>query len=700
MNKTSLSEEKNYKNIIFGIILLFIISNFAISATLYFYHISAQKDALFTEISNKSRAIGMSVKNILEHAVSLDIPLEAVRGTPQYLNNKLKQSPELEYLVLTNEKGEILAKTEEVRDSLRGSLIRFAKSINSDDEQPEPFKIYSSYNIPLLIKSKDKVIGYLHVGIAAKIIKNNISSVFYDILVILIASIVIGYEFLSYFFMNSIIHPVREFIKSLQRISSNDFSSVNQIGMHDVFSELLIYINKDIINLNTKFKSLIQRYLSLKSSNAYHDIVGDKVKEVRVHSKWAENEPQEIFLSPIVSNLRLLAFLIIFSEAILIPILPSYAAQFYEPTFYFSKQFTSSLPITFFMLFALLSIPLSPRLSYKFGFRKTFIIGYSLIALGYSMIYIGDGLIPLLLSRSLTAIGFSTSYICFQNYVSAYATTEMKLRSYAIFSVAIGSAYICGAPLGGLLVENIGLKYTFLLAILAAVSAIMITRKYIHDLRTYTLTAERKVTKKSIHLFKIPELLLSVFCSGLPMRLLHSSLVCFLYPLYLQQLGNSQSAVGRTMMVFGIVMFLVAPIAPRFVAKISKSPLVTIIVSFIMGISMMMDQFFHTTEGVIFGLAIYAIGSVIHVSAMMSILEDVFKKVSSEHTQSTILSFYFIFERIGMIFGPVLTSILLAHFSYSKTLFYMGAMILFLNSIYASYLLIGSRQTNKPLVRS
>ena len=699
MNKTSLSEEKNYRNTIFGIILLFIISNFAISSALYFYHISAQRDALFTEISNKSRAIGISIKNILEQAVSLDIPLESVRGTHQYLNNKLKQSPELEYLVLTNEKGEILAKTDEVRDSLRGSLIRFAKSVNSNAEQPDPFKIYSNYNIPLFIKSKDKIIGYLHVGIAAKIIKNNISSVFYDILVILIASIVIGYEFLSYFFMNSIIHPLREFIKSLQRISSSDFSSVNQIKMHDVFGDLLTHMNTSMVNLNAQFKSLIQRHSLLKSSNAYHDLVDDKIKEVRILSKWAEDEPKIIFLSPIVSNLRLLAFLIIFSEAILIPLLPSYAAQFYEPTFYFSKQFISSLPITFFMFFALITIPFSSKLSYKFGFRTAFVVGFSLIALGYLMVYFGDGLTPLLISRSITAIGFSISYICFQNYVAAYASADIKLRSYAIFSVAIGSAYICGAPLGGLLVENIGLKYTFLFAVLASVSAIIITRKYIYDLKTYTLTAARKVSKKPWHLFKIPELFFAVICSGLPMRLLHSSLVCFLYPLYLQQLGNSQSAVGRTMMVFGIVMFLVSPIAPRLVTKFSDPPLVAIVVSFMMGGLMMMDHFFQTTEGVILGLAIYAIGSVIHVSAVMAILESIFKKVSQEHTQSTILNFYFTFERIGMIFGPIITSVLLTHFSYSKTLFYIGIMILFLNSIYSAYLLFDSRRAQKTLVK-
>lgn len=696
MEQKNSSQEQNYQSTIFGIILLFVVVNLAISSVLYMYHVNAQKAALLTEISNKSRAIGSSIEDLIEHSIELGIPLENIQGKKSYLQNKLKQAKEISYLVLTDEKGNILSKTDDVRDSLTGSFKRFAQSTVSINDKMEPFQIYSDYNIPLCINEGNHIVGFLHVGISSKLIQNNISSVFYDILVILLASLVIGYEFLNYFFMNAIVHPLRNLVRGLQSTSLRDFSSINQITMRDTISLMSERINQVIINLNTSLLSFKKRQDNLSSHNLYVDLVAEKTKETDVNFKWANGIPETVPPLPIITNLRLLGFLIIFSEAVLIPLLPSYAAQFYETTFYFSKQVTSSLPVTFFMIFALLSIPLSSVISNRIGFRKTFFVGYGLIALGYMLVFMGDSLLLLLVSRSVTAVGFSVSYICFQNYVSAYATDEEKLRSYAIFSVAIGSAYICGAPLGGLLVDNIGLKYTFLLATLAAIAAILITNKYIFDLKRKE-TDEKLVPGKAWYLFKQPEIAISVICSGLPMRLLHASLICFLYPLYLQHLGNSQSAVGRSMMVFGISMFIISPFAPRLVDKLSGSPWIVIISSFLMGSVMMMDRFFQSTESVLIGLAVYAIGSVVHVSAMMALLESWGTRHQDQYTKSTVLNFYFIFERIGMICGPIITSILLAKSSYSQTLFIMGLSILILNALYALYHVFKSKKLQRTI---
>jgi MFS family permease len=689
-------EDRSYKQSIFKITFLFFVLNFILASFLYIYHITSQKEDLFAAMGEKSQTIGYSVVDLYQKATELGIPLNEVVGGNEYLDESMKASKELEYLVVTDAKGDVIARSTEIEDKtkqnarherLKGHFKVFARSVETINEKIFLFKIYSYTNIPLRIINNGKLEGYLHVGVSNQAIDANIDNIFYDIALILFASLLIGYEFLSYIFRNSMIQPMLDFNRALHRIDDRDFSEVESSRTKDNFGNILDDLNKNTIKLTTWFASIKDRLKNISPTNGHYDIIKDSIYEMSRKFKYPEEEIKVNPVTPVVINLRLVMFLVILGEAILIPSIPSYAATYFQPSFFItSVQFLSALPIIIYMTFVCIGIPLVPKLSYRIGFKKSFMLGAFISAAGYLIGFMFEHLAGLLVSRLISAIGFSICFVSSQNYVAAYAAEQSRIQSYSIINIASGAAYICGMPVGGILVDTVGYRPLFFFSFLCSIACFVISKRYIVDIGNVTLRKKRHTEKSMRDLFKIKELVFAVLCSCLPTRLLFTGVICFLYPLYLHSLGNSQSIVGRIMMLYGLITYLIASSVPKYVKKIKNPALLTVYMSVLITIPMMVHPFYKSTQAIIAEILVNTTCVIIYISAQMNILDRISVKYSQEHTKTAILGFYYLFERIGMIFGPVITSLILIKTDFSHTLFYLGLGLFVINVIYLIFL--------------
>lgn len=689
-------EEKSYKQSIFKITLLFIVLNFIIASFLYIYHITSQKEDLFIAMSEKSQTVGNSVVGLFQKATELGIPLTEIVGGDEYLNESLKPAKEVEYLIVTDAAGNIISKTNEIEEKgkqagsherLKGQFKLFSKNTKTITEEISAFKIYSYNNIPLRIINNGKLEGYVHVGVSNRAVDANIDNIFYDIALILLASLLIGYEFLSYIFRNSMIQPMRDFNRGLKRIMDKDFSEVESARTHDNFGNILTDLNKSTIQLAHWYGKVKRKLEKISPLNGHYDIIKDSINELSVKFKYPKGEVKHSHLYPVVRNLRLIMFLVIFSEALLIPAIPGYAATFFQPNGFISTvQFLSALPIIMYMLLVGACIPLVPRLTCKIGFKKSFMLGSLISATGYFVGFLFDFLSGLLIARVITAVGFAICHVSTQNYVACYATEEARIPSYSIINIASGAAYICGMPVGGILVDTIGYKALFFFSMIAALTAIVIARRYIVDLSISELRSKIISNNKFLSLFKIKELVFTVIFSCLPTRLMFTGVICFLYPLYLHHLGNSQSIVGRIMMLYGLVTYFIASSIPKYMGKVKNPAALTIAASVLITIPMMFDPLFKSTQAIIFEILVNTTCAIIFISAQMNMIDKISKEHSEKHSKTSMLVFYYTFERLGMIIGPGLTSMILIRSDFSHTLMYLGMGLFTTNLIYATFL--------------
>lgn len=681
--------KKFFDRMIVKTIILTMFVSFIGSSLLFYLHTQEQEKTLQFEIENRSRAVGRSIINVFQLALKLGIPFENMVAVKDFLDVNLKNTGELDYITITDLQGELLYKTTNFKNSIKGSFKRFARDSYPDINILPSYYVSEYHNIPLRIEKNKKTIGYLHLGVSQKITAAHINDVYYDIMTILFVSMVIGFEFLIFIFRNSVMLPLFDFSLMLRRSSQFDYRRMVPEKTKDAVGQLIRSINRIIQHLVEKHNLLSSEIKELQQGSKKNNrflLVNEGIYDLETRCQFPEKKASFDREQPVVENLRLPSFLVVLAETVLVTILPAFAMQFYTPDLIISKALLGSTPIVTFMVFSGLSVPLATFISYRIGFQKTLVAGAIIAAFGYILNFFSVNLYLFLLGRAITAIGYGLSYVTYQNYIAAYASNTKRIKSYSIFAIAFAAAYICGAPIGGILVDNIGYYYTFAIAGIVSIFSMMIVRQYIVDFGEYSLQKTRETLKKPRALFSLKPLLFPVFCSGLPARLIFTSIICMFYPLYLTvEMGNTQSTTGRVIMIFGVTSFLISPLAARFIEKIQLPQIMVSGSSFLIAFAILFDAFVPSLLGPIIGLFLYAAGAVTHTLAMMSLLEKISEKEYNNHTKSSILSMYFIVERIGMTCGPALVGLLLTYFSFYETMLMLGLIIVIPNTVYLIY---------------
>ena len=681
--------KRYFDKIILKILFLTVISSTGIGLMLFYFHTSAQKEMLSTEITNRSVASGNSIAYIITKAIQVGIPFDEMVKVNEFISENEKKLTDVDYIAITDIKGKTLYKSDSLPNSLKGSFKRFALTTEPDDEL-KAYDVQNYYNIPIKIVYKKQIYGYLHLGISKKITTNRIMDIYYDILTILFVSMIAGAEFFLFIFRNRIQLTMMDLFSTMRKITNGNFSTLTCIRTLNSISAVTEKFNIIISSIASEYaalKSKIDKIFEKSSNTGQYIMIKEQLtKFTKKYYLPQDEKPHQEVLQPTVQNMRLPAFLMVLAETVLVAILPGYTSQFYDPAMGLTKEFISGSPILVFMIASTLGVLMSSKLSYNFGFRKSIMIGISISALGYIVSFSTSGLILMLIARAITAFGYGISYACLQNYIAAYAPTGRKIECYAVFAIAFGAAYICGAPIGGILVDNIGFKFTFAVAAFASIASLLITSNFLIDFHDKTLRQAREPKKKPMELLKNKSFMVTLISGAMPARLMFSSLICLFYPLYLRNLGFSQSSTGRNLMIFGVVTFAFSGLAAKAIEKLKKySTFILFMSIFLISVSISIPIFFKSDFAPSIALLLYSISAVIHTCIILSILEDFSIKEYENYRKSTVLAYYFTTERIGMTMGPALISTLLHALSFTKTMLVLAIFMFIFSMIYGIF---------------
>ncbi len=687
--------KRYFDKIIFKILLLIIICSVCIGLMLFYFHTSAQKEMLTSEIGNRSIAVGNSIAFVLTKAIQMGIPFDEMVEVNKFLSANDEGSQDLDYIAITNAKGDTLYKSNSLPNSLKGSFKRFALSSQSDKEL-KSYDVLDYRNIPIKITYDSNLYGYLHLGVSKKVTTNRIMDIYYDILTILFVAMITGSEFFLFTFRNKIQLTMMDLFSVMKKITDSNFTSLTYIRTVNSISAVTQKFNNIISIIASEYNVLkIQvEKISENHNNVGQFLMGrDQLRKFNKAFRVLDNVPplQETS-SPVVENMRLPAFLMVLAETVLVAILPSYASQFYDPTWGISKEFISSSPVLVFMISSTLGVLIASGISYRLGFRKILLIGLYISTFGYLVSFLTSGLCWMLIARAIAALGYGVSYASFQNYIASYAPADRKIQSYAIFAVAFGAAYICGAPIGGILVDNIGYQFTFGVAAIASITSMLFTRNFVVDFAPNTLKKERETEKNPKDLLKNTSFMVTLIGAGMPVRLMFSSLICLFYPLYLRNLGFSQSSIGRNLMIFGVITFAFSSFAAKSIEKFRKYNSLILFMSVVLiGIAILVPRIVHSDFAPSLAVSIYATCAVVNTCTMMSILEEFSVREYKNYRKSTILNYYFVTERMGMIMGPAIISFLLHAVSFTGTMTILAIFMFVCSIVYGTYQLFKRR---------
>ena len=379
--------------------------------------------------------------------------------------------------------------------------------------------------------------------------------------------------------------------------------------------------------------------------------------------------------------IRPATFIFIYAASLCYSFVPLYMEQLYRPLWGLSRELLLGLPLTMEMLggtFVL--IPVGWWIDRK-GWHQPFITGSVICVAGSLLSGLAEGQAQFFAARTLMGMGYGMVWMAAQGFVLLNAKPSHRTRGISNVVAGIFSGIICGNAVGAMLAQQFGYRGVFLVAagliVLALVFVLIFMRhNFGAPVATFCSAPERRCLRS---LFFDRQALLLFGCSLFPYSIAMVALLYYATPLYLNQLGASQSTIGRVMMLFGLCMIFIAPQVSRFADRLEdKRPLV--IAGGVLG-SLSLLTFWLSDSFWVVPLAITLLGLSVSISAASRNVLTVGLPITQRLGTTRVMGVYRSVDKLGQAVGPLLLALLLGFCPFDTALGVLGGGYLLLTML-------------------
>ena len=518
------------------------------------------------ELLKKANAIAQSIQDDVELAIDVGIPFEQIKGMDAYLDNTLATYPELTFVAITQNE-DVLYRSGSVEALDPTYAVAFEKISNQylsatfverlvvvfkelPSVLPSLFSADTAQSdvFQLAIQGAEEVSGRVYVGLSSTFVQSQLTDIFFDIAIVLIAVLLVCFEVVMVVVMFYVSGPLEESESILKRQVKGDFSVNERTSSHGVIGSFSQRLNEDSKDLQSRFKSLFSRLISSKSNT-------DEVEQNTVTSKLSSISERFSLESKLgfhkgnIVDARIPLFVFSFAEELSKSFMPLFVNEFYKPTSWISKDVMLGLPISVFMFVIAACTPFAAKWVDRWGQKQLFLLGLIPAIGGYFGCAFAQDSMDIVIARGVTAFGYAIITISCQSYIAAVITPENRAKGMSIFVGVLMTATMCGTALGAIIADRIGYQPVFLLsALLAAFAGFLAWRMFIGDVAGGR-TKGKAAAKGSVFLLakNLRFMAVILFCA-IPAKIVLTGFLYFLVPLYLVSLDASQSEIGRVMM--------------------------------------------------------------------------------------------------------------------------------------------------------
>jgi predicted MFS family arabinose efflux permease len=285
--------------------------------------------------------------------------------------------------------------------------------------------------------------------------------------------------------------------------------------------------------------------------------------------------------------------------------------------------------------------------------------------------------------RSISAFGYAIATFACQVYMAQTAKNDSDTtKGLSTFVAAITAGSICGAPVGAVIAELIGLHDAMLCASMTAFCSwlfFMNLKMPRIDNNAQPESSEglsiRKNFAELLRNRKICIVLISNVATG---KFMLAGLLFYLTPLLLIQFQFSQTSIGQFFMFYYVPLaignMVISKISPVLQSKIP----IMIAGALLSGSGVLLLYWFNSAVSLAVAITCLGIGQSMVLTMtsplMLAIAKTELPHVSSAHT----LALARTFERMGGIFGAALVAFLSLVFDYRVTTVFLGVCVLLL----------------------
>ena len=354
--------------------------------------------------------------------------------------------------------------------------------------------------------------------------------------------------------------------------------------------------------------------------------------------------------------MRPVIFIYLLAMALSYSFIPLHMQSLYEPLWGFSKELIIGLPVSMEMFMAGISlIPVGIWMDRR-GWHEPFFIGIGLSIAGALLSGVSRNAVDFILARGITGVGYGFTWISSQGFIINFTNRHSRARGFSNLVAGIFAGQICGTAMGAMLAERLSYVPVFFMSagllIGLMLCAVPFLWRYCRR-PDFDTGFPGSLSLKQLFRFIFDSKVFSVlFLSVVPMSICLVGILFYLGPIYLKNLGSSQSDIGRALIVFGLCVIYLGPVIGKYVDRSQNKKAFIFVSGIIGGISLVVFKFYEGFGAMIFAIGMLGLSSSIGVTAqtVFALSPEVSKSIGSGRA----LSIHRAVDKLGQMLGPII----------------------------------------------
>ena len=615
------------------------------NAVLAWIALDAVERRLEPVVEEKARVLARSIVNDLATAAHLDIPIEGLTGVDDYLEGVLADHPETAYVAVTDEADRVLFSAVAQGQRLPASGVTAGAAPGGDSADSG-----SHFDVSDPLVDDGELVGKVLIGVDRRYVRDTMGGIFADIGITLFVAVLIILELTLLVLSLAVVRSIGLMQRLMRTVGSGDFSvSVVARGRDDL-NRVLDAMNRVNVEINRRFNAVATRATAS---------VAEQLREGRVFAEHGRPRPLQDLRA---GDVQYPLFFYIFGVELSRSFFPLFVRDLYDPALGIDESIAIALPMSVWVVAMLFTTPLVLMAIRRWGVRETLLIGMAPTSIGLVATAFADGFIELIAWRCVTAAGFGLVTAAILVRLATTAQDRRRALNLGVFVTAIGGGSVCGTAIGGILAERIGYQNTFIVGAAIVFVAMAIAFSF--------LSPGEGVGAKSVghaggrrgalRIYGSAKFMTFMGLSALPARIVLAGFLFFLVPLYLDALGFGGAAIGRTMMVYFVVLLVMNQVAVFFADRFQRHGV--LILSGGVSAAAGCLLFVSTADiwSLVMAISLIGLGQSLVMTPQVAALPRYFLREAEASGTGAITAAFRFVERTGSFIGPLTAGVIVA----------------------------------------
>ena len=635
------------------------------------------------ELRQQADTVGRAVVGRVERALRLGIPLDRLVGVEEYLAPIVRESDSLGFIALLDGDGRVLhaagmtpAQARQVlasgpgnpadEASLFGTLHRQAAAlvdrILADADAQGQDDIRGEYLTSVhSVMQGDEAVGELVVGVPLGFLRHLLEEITFDTGIVLLVGLLVAFELLLLVVSTNLTFPLGLVRHLMADIREGRGVQVVAVPVRNEVGRLLNELNRAA------------------------RLIGGKAPEGGASGPpVAEEEQQRVNLVVV----RILAFLFVVAEELARPFLPVFVEGFLHAPGLAPEPILIGLPLSLFMLAAAISMAFLGPLLDRLDRRHTFLIGALLATAGLVGTGLAQSYYEVVLWRVVAGVGYGLCFVACQSYVFDRTTRAGRAGGISMFVGGIMTADICGPAIGGIMADRIGFSWTFLLGGAVALIAGVLVYRLMEPPRPKPMPARRASLAAGLGAIATNwRFWFLLLFAAVPAKLILTGFLFYQAPLYLTELGSSQSEIGRFIMTYGIAALALTSFFSYWADRMQAHGLLIVAGGILAGLGMLPSLFGESPGRVLLAIIALGVGQAMSIPALFAVVTRVAHHEIEAVGQASVLGVFRLVERLGAAAGPFAMAFLLGVASNATAMALAGVFVVLTAVIFGTMFL-------------